>query len=100
MMQEPTKKQKDYAFAISNALRDGADLCHMSKMEMSNYISKSLSSEENRRKLHEYNSMIWIHNHNERMRKLYGRAYLSDESLGGDWGLDANDFGMQSWGDS
>lgn len=99
----PTTKQKDYAYAISKALRDGADLYHMDKWEMRDYISKSLQSEESRKKLAaynaEHNAEMWQHHYEERRRK-FDRPYLTDESLGGDWGLDASDFGMQAWGDS
>lgn len=96
----PTEKQRKYAIAISIALMDGADIHHMDKWQMRDYISKSLESKENRKKIHEFNAECYQHRHEERMRAKYDRPYLSDESLGGEWGLDASDFGAQAWGHS
>lgn len=86
----PTERQRRYAVAISVALRDEARLWEMDKRQMREYISKSLESEENRRKVHEYTAR----------KHQYERPWLTDESLGGEWGLDASDFGAQAWGNS
>lgn len=86
----PSERQRKYAVAISVALRDEANLGAMDKWQMRDYISKSLSSEENRKKVREYTAQ----------RHKYNRPWLSDESLGGEWGLDASDFGTQAWGNS
>ncbi len=100
----PTKRQRKYAIAISAALKDEADLYAMDKWQMRDYISKALESAENRQKIYEYTGQRMQHEYEMKQEakrhNKYNTPYLSDESLGGEWGLDASDFGAQSWGDS
>lgn len=105
MKQPYTERQFNYAVAIKCALDDNADILSMDKWEMRDYISRALSDPESKRRINEYNAKMWAHDREmrrldrQRERKC-GRAWLSDESLGADWGLDASDFGAQAWGDS
>ena len=100
----PTKRQRKYAAAISAALKDGVVLYAMDKWQMRDYISKALESAENRKRIYEYTGQRMRHEYEMRQTEKrydkYNKPYLSDESLGGEWGLDASDFGAQAWGDS
>lgn len=93
---KPTDRQRKYAVAISAALGDNAKLWEMDRCQMAQYISKSLESEENRRKVYEHTGRKMQH----RYAIENTRPWLTDESLGGEWGLDASDFGAQAYGDS
>lgn len=42
---------------------------------------------------------LWRLRRSESMFTGYRNRY-DDDFLGGEWGLDASDFGMQAWGDS
>ena len=63
---------------------------------MRDYISKSLSTKENRDKIYTYTGQKMKH----RYEAVHSNPWLSNESLGGEWGLDASDFGAQAWGNS
>jgi hypothetical protein len=100
----PTDKQYHYAWYLHCVLEDNADLQKMDKWQMRDYISKCLSSEENKKKIADYEREQQIRRHEywlAREKDRRSRApFIDDESLWGDWGLDASDFGMQGWGDS
>ena len=106
----PTEKQKKFAWAIARLIHDDeGKLFDMDKWQMSNYISEFMSKEENVEMLRKHNEerkREWARRGLARIRRKYERgfdkakAYHSDETLGGDWGLDAHDFGIQAWGDS
>ena len=101
MRQPYTKRQFDYAVVISCALEDNANLQNMDKWEMRDYISRSLSDPEKNRKINEYKKMLARdYNTSKREKNRFNKPWLTDESLGGEWGLDASDFGAQSWGNS
>lgn len=101
-MREPyTKRQFDYAVVISCALEDNANLRNMDKWEMRDYISQSLSDPEKNRKINEYAKMLARDYKTSRREKSKSQnPWLTNESLYADWGLDASDFGAQSWGNS
>lgn len=101
MRQPYTERQFNYAIVISCALEDNADLRSMDKWEMRDYISHSLSDPEKNRKIKEYAKMLARDYKTSRREKSKSqKPWLTDESLGGEWGLDASDFGAQSWGNS
>lgn len=92
----------NYAIDISSALHDDADLQAMDKWTMSKYISDALANEENRKKIKSYKCEMMKHDYEMRRaeERKFQKPWLTDESLGGEWGLDAIDFGAQAWGDS
>lgn len=98
----PTDKQFRYAEAIKAALKDSVDLYAMDKWEMRDYISRNLSNNERAIEIDRY----FINQRRRReikfgsRHRLSGKAYLSDDSLNANWGLDACDFGIFPWGDS
>ena len=112
--ERPTHKQMDFAWEISQALGDKAELFEMDKWEMRDYISAALSDSEKREKVDKFKQeqrhrreearlARAEREYRERHEKLYNKQntpWLSDESLYGEWGLDASDFGMQAWGNS
>lgn len=98
----PTQAQWNYAVDISHALNDDVNLQAMDKWAMSKYISNALADEEKREKIRAYTSERMKHNYEMRRKEesRFHKPWLTDESLGGEWGLDASDFGAQAWGDS
>lgn len=99
---KPTQAQWNYAVDISHALNDGANLRAMDKWTMSKYISNALANEENRKKIRAHMGEMMKHDYEMRRKEEneFQKPWLTDESLGGEWGLDASDFGAQAWGDS
>ena len=99
---KPTQAQLNYAIDISSALHDDADLQTMDKLAMSKYISDALANEENRKKIKAHKREMMKHDYEMRRaeERKFQKPWLTDESLGGEWGLDAIDFGAQAWGDS
>ena len=98
----PTQAQWNYAVDISCALNDGANLQAMDKWAMSKYISNALANEETRKKIRAYTGERMKHDYEMRRREesRFRKPWLTDESLGSEWGLDASDFGAQAWGNS
>lgn len=98
----PTLKQLSCAHMISCALEDNIKLEKMTKGEISDYISESLSDKHKKLYIEQYKMKQRVRRHilfSERSTRR-GKPYLSDDSLNADWGLDTCDFGIFPWGDS
>ena len=96
VFEPPTKRQIKYAIAISIAIGDEIDFRGMDKWQIRDYISKALKSKENCDKVYKYTGECMRHNYEQ----THNASWLSNGSLGGEWGLDASDFGAQAWGNS
>lgn len=96
----PTYKQLNFARDIAYQLHLNVDaLAIMDKWAVRDFISNHIQ---------EYNKIMAEHRAEYRRiqreyrnnRNDYYGQHFCTEVLGGDWGMDASDFGMQAWGDS
>ena len=81
-----------------NAWDDIEKVYHFDKYDISEYISSAMNDPDKKKKINE-RKRKWRTTGKQYQRRLR-KPWISDESLGGEWGLDASDFGAQAWGGS
>lgn len=98
-LMEATQKQKVFATFIAETLGDDIEkVYHFDKYDISEYISSAMNDPDKKKKINE-RKRKWRTTGKQYQRRLQ-KPWISDESLGGEWGLDASDFGAQAWGGS
>lgn len=98
-LMEATQKQKVFATFIAETLGDDIEkVYHFDKYDISEYISSAMNDPDKKKKINE-RKRKWRTTGKQYQRRLR-KPWISDESLGGEWGLDASDFGAQAWGGS
>lgn len=98
-LMEATQKQKAFATFIAETLGDDIEkVYYFDKYDISEYISSAMNDPDKKKKINE-RKRKWRTTGKQYQRRLR-KPWISDESLGGEWGLDASDFGAQAWGGS
>ena len=98
-LMEATPKQKVFATFIAETLGDDIEkVYHFDKYDISEYISSAMNDPDKKKKINE-RKRKWRTTGKQYQRRLR-KPWISDESLGGEWGLDASDFGAQACGGS